>query len=137
VLALLEIRRSARQRRLPAHQRHVVAIVATLLFFVAFVRPAVGGPNNLYARPLVFAWFLLAPFAAMRFARADKARWTIAGIVLCLLANGYALVGVLLEGSLFWATPASTVAASRWINDNAPADAVVAIAPEDFVSGFG
>jgi hypothetical protein len=164
LLALFEMRYLSRKKRLSAHQTHVAGIVASILIFVTFIRPPVGGPNNLYARPLVLAWFLLAPFAAMRLARitgvASRAggvadgdrpsssrarrgrsfgspRWTAAAILLCLLANGYALLGVVLEGSLFWATPVAAVEVSRWVNDNTPGDAVVAIAPDDFVRGFG
>jgi hypothetical protein len=170
VLALSEIRRLGRNGRLLSHQKHVIAMVVSLLVLVTFMRPPVGGPNNLYARPLVFVWFLLAPFAAMRFARTTgmvtraggssrfgrrasshgdrraiarvhggggSRRWTMAGVALCLLANGYALLGVVLEGSLFKVTPTATVEVAQWINDNAPADAVVGISPDDFVSGFG
>jgi hypothetical protein len=169
LLAAADIRRRAGEGRLLPHQHHVVELVLALLVVLVFVRPAAGEPNNLYARPLVVAWFLLAPFAATRWAcaggsapatggardtpegdhfatplsrshrgqRGKGARWATAGVLLCLLANGYALLGVVLEGALFWATPSSAVEVSRWINDNTPRDAVIAVAPEEFLSGFG
>jgi hypothetical protein len=164
VLAALEARRMAAKNRLQSHQRHVLWMSLSVLVTVVFVRPPVGMPNNLYARPLVLVWCLLAPFAAMRVARVaglvtrtggsaggerpatsrahrrhgiGDARWALAAVALCLLGNGYALVGMVLEGRLFWATPVGTVEATRWIDDNAPRDAVVAIPEEDFVSGFG
>ena len=164
LLAGFEIRRLGGRKRLLAHQSHVVWMVASMLIFVTFIRPPIGGPNNLYARPLVLVWFLLAPFAAMRLARIwglvtrsgsrsggdrpassparrgrDRGRrgWTAAAILLCLLANGYALLGMVLEGALFWASPVATVQVSRWVNENTPVGAVVAIAPDDFSRGFG
>ncbi|MGD8328966.1 MAG: hypothetical protein PVJ49_05980 [Acidobacteriota bacterium] len=164
VLAALEARRLAAKSRLQPHQRHVLWMSLSVLVVVVFVRPPVGMPNNLYARPLVLVWCMLAPFAALRLARvaglvtrADgitgvdppptasagrrrgigDARWALVAVALCLLANGYALVGMLLEGRLFWATLVSTVEATRWVDDNAPRDAVVAIPQEDFVSGIG
>ena len=158
LLAVLEIRRRAAKGRLQAHHRHVIGIVVSIVVLVTFVRPPVGGPNNLYARPLVLVWFLLAPFAAMRFARAagfvtrtggvgdgDHAalsrarrshggsalRWTSAAVLLCLLASAYAVVGVVLEGAMFWATPPANVEAARWINRNAPPATVVAVPTEE------
>jgi hypothetical protein len=113
---------------------------------------------------MVLVWFLLAPFAAMRFARATgwviktgdtpadgrppaarakgarrtaNARWVMAAAALCLAANGYALLGVLLEGAWFWAAPPATVEASAWINGNAPAGAPVAVHPDELTSAFG
>lgn len=159
VLAAIEIRRLAARERWQPHQRHVVWMVLSLMVCIVFVRPPVGGPNNLYARPLLLVWFLLAPFAAMRWARwsgllpggrggdgggAARARrrrgaptWAVAALTLCLLANGYALLGVLLEGALFWPTSPPTVEAAAWTNDNAAPGAVVAIAPRDYQSSFG
>ena len=130
---------------------------------VTFLRPPVGGPNNLYARPLVLVWFMLAPFAAARFARSvglaplrDKARasgaaagpavradgsrrgrWTILAAVVCLAATGYALVGVVLEGALFWGAPVENVDAVLWINRNALPGTVVAVHPDDYHSSLG
>ena len=164
LLAVLEIRRRAARGRLEPHQRHVIAMIVAIIVLVTFVRPPVGGPNNLYARPLVLVWFLLAPFAAMRVARAtglvirtsggvaaDHAApprrrrprgannlcWTMGAILLCLSASAYALVGASLEGALFWSTPPATVEAARWINENAPAAAVIAVHPDQFEPAFG
>jgi hypothetical protein len=164
ILAVLEIRRRSHIDRIPPHQGHVIAMVASIVVLVTFVRPPLGGPNNLYARPMVLVWFLLAPFAAMRFARATgwvvktggspadgrkpaprvasarrtaNARWMRAGAALCLAANGYALLGVLLEGAWFWSAPPATVDASAWINGNAPAGAPVAVHPDELTSAFG
>ncbi len=160
VLAVLEIRRYAAKGRLEPHQRHVIGIVVAMIVVVTFIRPPLDGPNNLYARTLVVVWFLLAPFAAIRFARATRLvvrtveadegehatisrarrgslRWTMAAILLCLLASAYALIGVVIEGAMFWSTPPATVEAARWINRNAPASAVVAVHPEEFESAFG
>ena len=132
---------------LPWSQRHVGMVVVTMLLLVTFVRPPVGGPNNLYARPMVLVWFLLAPFAGMAAARLGGGGGAGGGLArnrtlalaacLCLMANGYALVGVLLEGSLFWATDRDTLAAIRWVNDNTEPDALVAVHPDDFASVFG
>ncbi len=164
LLAVLEIRRHWKKGRLEPHQRHVIAMVVAIVLLVTFVRPPLDGPNNLYARPLVVVWFLLAPFAAMRLARAagfvirtggvgegdhallsrarrprgaGNAAWTMAAILLCLLASAYALIGVVLEGAMFWSTPPATVEAARWINRNAPASAVVAVHPNEFEPAFG
>ncbi|HEX9808785.1 MAG TPA: hypothetical protein VGC25_04180 [Alphaproteobacteria bacterium] len=164
ILACLEIRRRSANDRIQPHQAHVIALAVSIVVLVTFVRPPLGGPNNLYARPMVLVWFLLAPFAAMRFARATgrviktggapadgrppvprargarrvaNARWMMAGAALCLAANGYALLGVLLEGAWFWAAPPATVEASAWINANAPAGAPVAVHPDELTSAFG
>jgi hypothetical protein len=61
----------------------------------------------------------------------------MAAAALCLAANGYALLGVLLEGAWFWAAPPATVEASAWINGNAPAGAPVAVHPDELTSAFG
>ena len=142
------------------HQRHVIAIVVAMIVLVTFVRPPLDGPNNLYARTLVVVWFLLAPVAAMRVARATSfvvrtvevlegeqaaisrarrgsLRWTTAAILLCSLASAYALIGAVIEGAMFWGTPPATVEAARWINRNAPASTVVAVHPDEFESAFG
>ena len=164
VLGVLEIRGRSSRKRTQPHQAHVVALLATIVVLVTVFRPPVGGPNNLYARPMLLVWFLLAPFAAMRFVRATglvtraggmgdgdhavlsrarrlpgarNARWVLAATALCLLGSGYALVGVVLEGGLFWATPTPTVDALQWIERNAPPDAVVAIHPDDFRGQMG
>ena len=61
----------------------------------------------------------------------------LAAVGLCLLATGYAALGVVLEGSLFWATPPATVEALRWINANASPGAVVAVHPDEFRGRMG
>ncbi len=148
VLAVLEARRLWRGDGLRGHRGHVLALVLSVVLLVTFVRPPVGGPNNLYARPMVLVWFLLAPFAAVYFVRswggrhvsatADRrGRWIAGAVVLCLLATAYAAVGVVLEGVMFWAAPAGVVEATRWLNANAPAASVVAVHPDDFHSSFG
>jgi hypothetical protein len=165
VLAFLEVRRMRRRKRSNERRTHVIGLVISIVVFVTFVRPPVGGPNNLYARPLVLVWFLLAPFAAVYFARSmgfptlsgavpgsDRpvpatsrspgsrrrgSRWVVGAVVLCLAATGYALAGVVLEGVMFWAAPAGIVEAARWANRHLPAGSVVAVHPDDFHSSFG
>ncbi|MCH7826141.1 MAG: hypothetical protein IH849_15200 [Acidobacteria bacterium] len=61
----------------------------------------------------------------------------MAAVLLCLLASGYALIGAVLEGAMFWSTSPATVEAARWINRNAPASAVVAVHPDEFEPAFG
>jgi len=70
LLAVLEIRRRSQRKRIRPHQSHVLALALSIVILVTIIRPPLDGPNNLYARPLLIVWFLLAPFAAMRFARA-------------------------------------------------------------------
>ena len=145
LLAWREIRRRSDRDRLVPAQSHVVALIVSIMVLVVIIRPAVGGPNNLYARSLVVVWFLMAPFAALALASRRRAftdeplrrHRLMAGLALCLLANVYALVGVLLEGGLFWAAPPDTVEAIEWVNEQTPADAVIAVFPDDYVSTFG
>jgi hypothetical protein len=61
----------------------------------------------------------------------------LAGTALCLAATAFALLGVLLEGTLFWATPRTTVDALQWVNRNATRGAVVAVHPDDFRGRMG
>jgi len=61
----------------------------------------------------------------------------IAASLVCLLATAYALVGVVLEGALFWAAPADTVQTAIWVNANTPAESVVAVHPDEFHSSLG
>ena len=147
LLAWWEIRRRSRRGKLAPGQSHVVALMVSIMVLVVVIRPPVGGPNNLYARPLVVVWFLLAPFAALALVRwragGERSRMSryggtvMAGLALCLLANVYALLGVLLEGGLFWAAPPDTVEAIEWVNEHTPVDSVIAVHPDDYVSTFG
>ncbi len=147
LLAWREIRRRSDRGRLVPAQSHVVAVMVSMMVLVVIIRPPVGGPNNLYARSLIVVWFLLAPFAALALVRwragGERSRMSryggtvMAGLALCLLANAYALVGVLLEGGLFWAAPPDTVEAIEWVNEQTPADAVIAVHPDDYVTTFG
>jgi hypothetical protein len=63
-------------------------------------------------------------------------RWTAIAVIVCALGTGYAEVGYLLQGGLFSPTPKASVEALRWISDNAPRGALVAIHPDRYESNF-
>jgi hypothetical protein len=137
VLSAMELWRLHRTQSFRPVQREAASIAIAILVMVTFVRPPVGIGNNLYARAPLLAWFILAAFAAASAARAPRARWVTAGVVLCALGTGYAEVGYLLEGGLFWATPNSTVDALRWVDAHTARTAVVAIRPADYQNNDG
>jgi hypothetical protein len=137
LLAVGQMVRLHRQRVITPAQQLGAVVAVTIMALVTFVRPPIGVGNNLYARALLLSWFLLAPFAAMAATRIGRARWLQAAVLICAMGTGYAQLGYLLEGGLFWATPAESVAALRWVNAHTPRDAVVAIRPTDYENNFG
>jgi hypothetical protein len=108
-----------------------------ILVLVTFVRPPVDGPNNLYARPLVLVFCILAPFAVIAGSQWQRSKLLRAAIAIGALATGYAVVGNVLQGTLFWATEPALVDAARWINRSTPATDLVAIHPEEFSRYIG
>jgi hypothetical protein len=112
--------------------------VITILVLVTFVRPPVGGPNNLFARPMLVVWALLAVFAAAtwgQFCQHRRLCWLV--VAVCAAAVPYATLGVTLEGALFWPTPAEFLEAAQAINAGTPTQSVVAIHPDDETPAYG
>jgi hypothetical protein len=120
----------------PVQQQAAAAAIGVLLL-VTFVRPPVGIGNNLYARAVLLPWFLLAPFAAMAAFSVLRTRWFRGAVLVSVLGTCYVQVGYLLEGTLFWATPKTTVDTLRWVNANTSAAAVVAIRPSEYENNYG
>jgi hypothetical protein len=126
---LLGIWRRARRRNLSDPQREAAAIAALVVLLVTLVRPPVGTPNNLFARPMILVWALLACFAADAW-REPGRRWIRrTGLLVCAGGTLLAVAGATAEGALFWPTPVDTVEAARWINSQTPGDAIVAAPP--------
>jgi hypothetical protein len=132
VLGMLGVVRRYREGRFDdlarGHEASAFAVLAVLVLF----RPPVGMDNNLGFRPMLLVWSLLVPFAAETWfvpARFPLLRW--AGVAVCAAALPYGMLGATLEGWLFRPTPAAMVAAARWINENTPPGAPVAVDPED------
>lgn len=117
---------------LSSAQRSAALVAATILVLVTFVRPPVGGPNNLYARSMLLVWALAAPFAVSAWGiLRDRARIAAIGaLFVSLLGTSYAVVGATLEGFLFWPTSPDLVATANWINERTPASTVVATEPD-------
>jgi len=115
--------RGAPQR---AHRTRGLVMAATILILAALVRPPVGGPNNLYARGLLPAWLLLAPFAAAEWQRRRNVAWRVAAGV-CLCGTLYAAMGTFLEGYLFWASPTAAVQTARAVNERSSPNDIVAM----------
>lgn len=136
VLGVLEILRRRRREELSPAQQQAAVILAAILVLVTFVRPPLDGPNNLYARPMLLVFCLLTPFAAMAAAKAPRG-WVRAAVLAGALGTAYALVGIVLQGAMFFASPGPQVQAGAWINANTSPAAVVAIAPEQFNRYFG
>ena len=126
-----------RQHRMSPAQRQAACVVVAILLLVTFVRPPVGIGNNLYARAPLLAWFVAAPFAAMRATHVGRASWIGVAALVCVFGTAYADVGYLLEGRLFWAVEREHVEALRWVNHNTPRGSLVAIRPGDSQSNVG
>ncbi|MBK7973344.1 MAG: hypothetical protein IPK07_08705 [Deltaproteobacteria bacterium] len=119
-----------------------LGVIAAILTLTTFVRPPEGGPNNLYARPLLVVWGLLAPLAALAFERLRDASprgraWLLAAALPCAAYVPYAVAGATLEGALFWAAPREGVEVSRAANARTAPDTLVAIEPGVLDSSFG
>jgi hypothetical protein len=113
-------------------------LIATMIVLVTFVRPPVDGPNNLFARPMLIVWSLLAVFAAEFWVSyCEKRRLCWALVIVCAAAVPYAALGVTLEGALFWPTPGGFIDAARTINSKSPIESVVAIHPDDESPAYG
>ena len=126
-----------RQHRMSSAQRQAACVVVAILLLVTFVRPPVGISNNLYARAPLLAWFVAAPFAAMRATHVGRASWIGVAALVCVFGTAYADVGYLLEGRLFWAVEREHVEALRWVNHNTPRGSLVAIRPGDSQGNVG
>ena len=125
------VRRRLKGRILTAAQHQAVIMSVAILLLATFVRPPIGEPNNLFARPMLVVWALLACFAADAWCEGGRRRWSRRlGLLVCAGGTALAVVGATLEGAIFWATPRETVAAARWINAETPVGAVVAIDPD-------
>jgi hypothetical protein len=68
--------------------------------------------------------------------RLGRSRWTAIAVIVCALGTGYAEIGYLLQGGLFSPTPKASVEALRWMSDNAPRGALVAIHPDNYESNY-
>jgi len=116
---------------------HVVRLVWAAGLAVAvgiLVRPPFDEPNNVYARGLLLAWFILAAFGAHEWRRRPHNwAWRIATVV-CLLGTVFTPIGLLLEGVSFRGTPADAIATIEQLHAATPPDAIVAI-PEGALSG--
>ena len=131
IFGLMAIVRRVKGRILTAAQHQAVIMSVAILLLATFVRPPIGEPNNLFARPMLVVWALLACFAADAWCEGGRRRWSRRlGLLVCAGGTALAVVGATLEGAIFWATPRETVAAARWINAETPVGAVVAIDPD-------
>jgi hypothetical protein len=123
------------------HRIHAIGAIGALLLLTTFVRPPLGGPNNLYARPMLVVWGLLAPFAALAFERLRASphsrRWIAIAALPCVLYVPYAVTGATLEGALFWPAPRELVQTSRWIDASSSRSSLVAIEPAALDSSWG
>ena len=109
-------------------QRQALVILTAVAVLVVVVRPPEGGPNNLYARPLLLTWSLLAVFAATDWCAARR-RWMLRRLAASVCAGGtlLAVAGATAEGALFWSSPRELVEAARWINTQTAPNTVVAL----------
>ncbi len=121
---------------LSTEQRALAVLTAAIVVFVTLVRPPVDGPNNLYARPMILVWSVLACFAADAWCAVRRIDWRhVAGVALSVAGTVFGVVGVTAE-AVFWTTSPETVAALRWINTNAPRHSVVAYEPQRGRHGY-
>lgn len=151
VLAAIEAVRVVRDRRSEAHGSNdgaaavarvqALGVIVAILALTTFVRPPADGPNNLYARPLLLVWGLLAPLAALAFERLGASNHARRGLavaaLVCAAYLPYAIAGATLEGALFWAAPRELVEICRDANRRTAADTLVAIEPGVLESSFG
>ena len=121
---------------LSSPQRTLAIIAAAVVVLVTLVRPPVDGPNNLYARPMLLVWSLLACFAADAWcAMVRVGPRHLAGVALGVVGTAFTVLGVTAE-AIFWTTPPDTVAALRWINASTPRRSVVAYDPDGGRHGY-
>ena len=114
---------------LSSPQRTLAIIAVGVLVFVTLVRPPFDGPNNLYARPMLLVWSVLACFAADAWCTATRVGWYgVAGVAIGVVGTVFTVVGVTAE-AVFRTTPPDTVAALQWINASTPRQSVVAYDP--------
>jgi hypothetical protein len=118
-------------KRLSRNQLDAIAVAATILVLVVFVRPQEGIGNNLYARGMLLVWFVLAPLAA---AAAGSVRRSVLVplAIVSVLGTGYAAAGSVAESMLFRGHPREDVDAMQWVNSNLPAQTVVAFHPQEY-----
>ena len=137
VLGVTAIRRRARCGELSVSQREAVAILLGIVLLVTIVRPPIGGPNNLFARPMLVVWSLLACFAADAWWVSWRWRMpTGLAVFVCATGTVFAVAGSTAEGALFLTSHVESVEAARWINANTSHDAVVAFSPPDRRFGY-
>ncbi len=112
--------------------RESVVIILAILTLVTFFRPPPGEPNNLYARPMLLVFAMLVPFAIRAAATVTRVGWLRAATLICALGTGYALVGMVLQGMLFWSTSPALADACAWTTRETPRGAALAMHPDEF-----
>ena len=136
VLGVATIYRRLKRGTLSPAQRQAVIIGAAIVVMVTCVRPPIDGPNNLFARPMLIVWSVLACFAAEAWCERRSGGWRGPAIAVCAGGTLLAVVGATAEGALFGAAPRESVEAARWINANTPAGAVVAVQRQGGALGY-
>ena len=137
VFGLSAIRRRLRQHELSSAQQQAIIMMVAITVFVTFVRPSVDGPNNLFARPMLIVWALLACFAADEWCHTTRRRLSMTiGVFVCAMGTVLAVTGATAEGFLFRVSSTEVVEVSRWINANTPDSSVVAFRPPDRSMGY-
>ena len=129
LLAVLAIR--GRRAGNPAAASGIIAGAGAVILLVTFLRPPVGGPNNLWARGLLIVWFAAAALAAEAWCSMPRRRWMVVGALCAALYAPYAMLGATLEGWLFWATPPADHEVAAWLEANAAPSDTIAYAPEE------
>ena len=115
-----------------ASAREPVVIILAILALVTFFRPPAGEPNNLYARPMLLVCAMLVPFAIRGAATVARVGWLRAATAICALGTGYALVGMVLQGMLFWSVSPALADACAWATRETPRGAALAMHPDEF-----
>ena len=138
VLATVEIVRRVRGSVAVGNaDREQIVILLGILALVTFFRPPVDSPNNLYARPMLLVYLMLAPFAVRAVDRTAMREWHRTAIIVCGLGTAYAVVGILLQGLLFWGIPTALADACSWTTRETPRTATLAVHPEDYTRYIG
>ena len=121
ILATVEIVRRVRGSVAvgPADRKQIVILLG-ILALVTFLRPPVDSPNNLYARPMLLVYLMLAPFAVRAVDGTAMRQWHRTAIIVCGLGTAYAVVGILLQGLLFWGIPTALADACSWTTRETP-----------------
>ena len=131
VVGVLATMTLVRSRSADPTARQAVGVLLGILLFVTCVRPPVGEPNNLYARPMLLVYAMLTPFA-VRAMMPRTVLWHWLAIGVCLSGTVYALFGLALQGSLFYAMPAPLANACAWVTERTPRSARVAVRASDY-----